>query len=65
MKLDPVLAEIRDVREAYSERFNGDVHAMLTDLKERQDVSGKRVVSRPAKRLPCDIESSAAAETRG
>lgn len=55
MKLDPVLAEIRQTREAYSERFGGDVRAMLDDLRKREQESGRKLVSRvtepPAKVL--------------
>jgi len=51
MKLDPVLSEIRRVREAYAEKFAGDVKAMLADLRARQKKGGRRSVSRPARRL--------------
>jgi hypothetical protein len=52
MKLDPVLAEIRAVREAYAERFNGDAKAMLDDIRKRQEQSGRKSVALPAKRFP-------------
>ena len=48
---DPILAEIRQIREAYAERFNYDVRAMLRDLKEQQIKSGRKTVSLPPKRL--------------
>ena len=48
---DPILAEIRQIREAYAERFNYDVHAMLRDLKEQQIKSGRKTVSLPPKRI--------------
>jgi len=51
MKLDPVLAEIRTTREAYAERFRGDVKAMLADLRKRQRVGGRPSVARPPKRI--------------
>ena len=51
MKLDPVLAEIRAVREAYAERFAGDVKGMLADIRKRQQQGGRKVVARPPKRL--------------
>ena len=46
MKPDPVISEIRRVREAYAERFAGDIQAMLGDLRRRQKESGRVVVSR-------------------
>jgi hypothetical protein len=52
MKLDPVLAEIRAIREAHSQKFGGDVKALLADLRERQKASGRPTVSRPPKRIP-------------
>jgi hypothetical protein len=52
MKLDPILAEIRAFREAYSEKFGGDVKAMLADLRKRREASGRPSVSRPPKRIP-------------
>jgi hypothetical protein len=52
MKLDPVLAEIRKVREAYSEKFNGDIRAMAADIRARQKSSGHHIVSRPSKPIP-------------
>lgn len=50
MKLDPVLAEIRQTREAYAEKFGGDVRAMLADLRKRQHLSERKTVSLPPKR---------------
>lgn len=52
MKLDPVLAEIRKIREAYAERFSGDVKSMLADLRRRQADGGRASVARPPKRIP-------------
>jgi len=50
MELDPVLAEVRAVREAYVERFNGDLWAMHRDLKEKEKKSGRKTVSLPPRR---------------
>jgi hypothetical protein len=57
MKLDPVLAEIRAIREAYSMKFAGDVKAMLADIRARQEKGGRRVVSRPPNRVPVRQET--------
>ncbi|MGO9107691.1 MAG: hypothetical protein ACLP9L_00530 [Thermoguttaceae bacterium] len=46
MKLDPVLAEIRAVREAYAEKFAGDIKGMLADICRRQQQGGRKTVSR-------------------
>src|SRR5205814_9059924 len=41
-----LLAEISATREAYSERFGGDVSAMLADLRKRKQESGDRKSTR-------------------
>ena len=62
MKLDPVLAEIRRTREAYAERFGGDVKAMLADLRKRQREGGRPSVARPPKRIAESPSRESAAE---
>ncbi len=57
MKLDPILAEIRDVREAYAEQFAGNVRAMLADLRRRQKEGGRKVVARAPKRIKIPTKS--------
>ena len=58
MKLDPVLSEIRKTREAYAEKFAGDVTAMLADIRKRQEQGGRKTVSRPPKRIDIAKESA-------
>ena len=58
MKLDPVVAQIRAVREAYAERFAGDVKALLADIRERQAQGGRQVVARPPKRFATEEQAS-------
>ena len=48
---DPIIAEIRQVREAHAKRFNYDVYAILRDLKQRQIKSGRKTVSLPPRYL--------------
>ena len=33
---DPIVAEVRRIREEYAARFNYDLHAMFLDLKEQE-----------------------------
>ena len=63
MKLDPVLAEIRSTREAYAEKFAGDIGRMLADLRQRQREGNRPSVARPAKRLPVKDRDSADAQS--
>jgi hypothetical protein len=51
MKLDPVLAEVRRVREEYALKFNGDIKAMMDDIRQRQVASGRKTVSLEPKRV--------------
>lgn len=46
MALDPVLAEIRRIREEYAEQFHGDVRAMMDDLRRRHAESDRKSVTR-------------------
>lgn len=64
MKLDPILMEIRAVREAYAEKFHGDVKALLADVRQRQQESMRTVVSRPARRLAASEEHVASGDRR-
>ena len=48
-KLDPVLSELRAVREQYALKFHGDVRAMMDDLRRRHAESDRPSVSRGAK----------------
>ncbi len=60
---DPIIAEIRQVREAHAKRFNYDVYAILRNLKERQIKSGRKTVSLPPKRLKLVEQTTYAATT--
>ncbi len=40
---DPVIDEIHRTRREISERFGGDLHAILEDARKRQTASGRPV----------------------
>ena len=63
MAIDPIVAEVRQAREAYAKQFNYDVYAMVRDLQERQQKSGRTVVALPPKRIE-SIESDIAIQRR-
>jgi hypothetical protein len=48
---DPIVEEVRRVREAYAAKFDFDLHAICEDLRARQKQFAGRVVSR-APQLP-------------
>ena len=56
---DPIVEEIRKYREQYAAKFNYDLAAICKDLRERQATCGRKVVSRPPKRIPIDERPNA------
>jgi hypothetical protein len=44
---DPIVEEVRRVRDAYAASFNYDLRAMVRDIQERQKRSGRKYVSYP------------------
>jgi hypothetical protein len=48
--MDDVLTEVRRVREAYAKRFDYDLTAIHRDLKEKEEASGRQIVSLPPRR---------------
>ena len=51
MKKDPIVEEIRKIREAHAAKFNYDLKAICADLKKKEKVCGHPVVSLPPKRI--------------
>ena len=42
---DPIVDEVRRVRDAYAARFNYDLRAIYRDLKQQEKRNGRKVVS--------------------
>ncbi len=42
---DPIVEEVRRIRDAYAARFNYDLRAIYRDLKEQEKRCGRKVVS--------------------
>lgn len=51
MRRDPIVEEIRRIREAHAARFNYDLKSICADLKKKEKDCGHPVVSLPPKRL--------------
>ena len=49
MPLDPIQSEVRRIREEYAQQFNGDVRAMMDDLRRRHAESDRQSVTRRPK----------------
>ena len=48
---DPVVEEVREIRQEHARRFDYDPKAIYEDLKRYQEESEREVVSFPPKRL--------------
>ena len=46
---DPIVEEIRRIRQEHAARFNFDLDAIFEDLKEKERRSKRKMVSRPPK----------------
>jgi len=49
MKSDPIVEEVRKVREAHAAKFNNNLSAICADLKKKEKDSGHPLVSRQPK----------------
>ena len=49
MKSDPIIDEVRRVRQAHAAKFNYDLSAICADFRKQQNDIGRPVVSRPPK----------------
>jgi len=59
---DPIVAEVRKVREEHSTKFNYDLLAIYRDLKEQEKRSGRTFVSYPSR--PCKSVNKAPSKSR-
>jgi len=51
MSDDPIVEEVRRIKEAHAARYNYDIRAMANALREQQKRSGHKVVSLPRRRV--------------
>ena len=47
---DPIVEEVRKIRERHAAKFKYDLDAICRDLKEQERKSGRRLFSLPAKK---------------
>lgn len=59
---DPIVDEVRQVRDAHAARFNYDLDAIFRDIKEQEKKSGRKFVSFPPRKVePKALQPSAVA----
>ena len=51
MKKDPIVEEIRKIREKHAAQFNYDLRAICADLKNKEKTFDHPIVSLPPKRI--------------
>jgi hypothetical protein len=66
---DPIVEEVRKIRDEYAKKFNYNLNAIAADLIKQQKASGRKLVSFPP-RKPVVIQvrknaESAVAEEKG
>jgi hypothetical protein len=49
--IDPIVDEVRRVRDAHAAKFNNDLDAIYRDIKEQEKKSGLKFVSYPPRRI--------------
>ena len=47
---DPIVEEVRAVRNAHAQKFNYDLDAIAADLKAQQQAAGQKAVSLPPRK---------------
>jgi hypothetical protein len=52
--IDPIVDEIRRVRDAHAAMFNYDLDAIFQDIKEQEKKSGLKFVSYPPRKIEPD-----------
>ena len=50
MTEDPIVEEIREIRNMHAVKFNNNIKAICADMKEKEKECGHPVVSLPPKR---------------
>jgi hypothetical protein len=49
MEADPIIEEVRHIRQEYAKRFDYDLHAVAADLRKHEQRHPGRLVSFPPK----------------
>lgn len=60
---DPIVQEVRALREQYAQQFNHDPVAIYEDIVKRQTAPGKKLVSFPPRR-PVECVAPSASNSR-
>ena len=64
MESDPIVDEIRNIREQHAARFGFDIRAIVKDAQERDALGDRIVIRRPPRRPIPPIRLDAETKTR-
>ncbi len=59
---DPIIEEVRAIRDAYAKKLNYDLDVIYHDLKESETKSGRAFVLLPPKRITLSEKRDSAKE---
>ncbi len=65
MKSDPIVAEIRNLRERRAARFSFDIRSIVKDAQQRDATDDRPVIRRPPRRPLTTTEGGAKIITKG
>jgi len=55
MWTDPIVDEVRKLREDYAAKFQFDIRAICDAMREEEAKSGRPLVTRPRKKPPAEL----------
>ena len=64
MTHDPIVDEVRKIRDAHAKKFNYDIHTICRDLMARQKSSGLKFASFPPRRLKVEQPALSSAKPK-
>ena len=50
MWVDPIVEEVREIRDKYASRFNYNLDAIFRDLKKQEELNQRQLVRLPPRR---------------
>lgn len=59
---DPIVAEIRKIRNEHAAKFNYDIAAICEDIRRQEKESGRQYVSFPPRRVVAKPQRATASE---
>ena len=53
LRIDPIIEELHEVRRGIAKRFDGDIHRISKDARQRQAQEGRPVWHQKRRTKPC------------